>query len=43
MRKKDIDPYKKIELSQLEKAIEYIGVGIAGGMILFFFLKVLFF
>ena len=43
MRKNEIDPYEQVELSQLEKLMEYAGVGIAGGMIIFFFLKVLFF
>ncbi len=43
MRKKDHDPYKDIKLDQKDRFIEFITIVFAAGMILFFFLKTLFF
>lgn len=43
MNKKKHDPYKDVKLNQTERFIEFIGVAFAAGMILFFFLKTLFF
>ncbi len=43
MKKKNQDPYKDVKLDQKERFIEYITVGFAAVMILFFFLKTLFF
>ena len=37
-----MDSYKKIKLTDKEKAIEFITVGIAAVMIIFFFVKILF-
>ncbi len=43
MKKKEVNPYKNIKLGQKDQAIEYIVVGIAAAMIIFFFSKILFF
>jgi hypothetical protein len=39
---KNTDPYKEVKLSEKERIVEFLAVAVAAGMILFFFVKILF-